>query len=145
MLLVDAFTSDSIPVHLLTVEAIQLYLDKLDNHGILALHISNRHLDLAPALFSTVISIPGVSAVAVFDKLPDDNFDAVNSDVLFVAHEPEALAPILGWTGAVPVTRTTARAWTDDYRDVAPGRGAAGYWRCRRSTPFLARQGRTPR
>jgi hypothetical protein len=118
MLLVDAFTSDSIPVHLLTVEAIQLYLDKLDNHGILALHISNRHLDLAPALFSTVISIPGVSAVAVFDKLPDDNFDAVNSDVLFVAHEPEALAPILGWTGAVPVTRTTARAWTDDYSDI---------------------------
>lgn len=118
MLLMDAFTSDAVPVHLLTVEAIELYLNKLDDHGILALHISNRHLDLAPALFSTVKSIPGVSAVAVFDKQPEGNFDSVSSDVLFVAREPMALAPILDWTGAIPVTRTTARAWTDDYSDV---------------------------
>ncbi|MEE8306255.1 MAG: fused MFS/spermidine synthase, partial [Gammaproteobacteria bacterium] len=118
MLLMDAFTSDSIPIHLLTVEAIQLYFDKLDNHGILALHFSNRHLDLAPSLFSTVMSIPGVSAVAVFDKQPEGNFDAVSSNVLFVAREPEALAPILDWPGAMPVTHTTARAWTDDYSDI---------------------------
>jgi spermidine synthase len=118
MLLIDAFTSDSIPIHLLTVEAIQLYLDKLDDHGILALHISNRHLDLAPALFNTIMSIPGVSAVAIFDKQPEGNIDTVSSDVLFVAREPETLAPLLDWPGAMPVTRTTARAWTDDYSDI---------------------------
>jgi hypothetical protein len=43
---VDAFSSDAIPVHLITKEAIELYFDKLTEHGILCLHTSNRHLDL---------------------------------------------------------------------------------------------------
>ena len=118
MLLMDAFSSDSVPVHLLTVEAIELYLDKLDDGGILSIHISNRHLDLAPALFSTITTIPGTHAVAVFDKQPVGNVDRVSSDVLFVSRKPEAIAPILYWAGAVPATRNKQQPWTDDYSDV---------------------------
>ena len=50
LLVLDAFSSDSIPMHLLTREALALYLTKLDDGGILALHISNRYLDLEPVL-----------------------------------------------------------------------------------------------
>jgi spermidine synthase len=50
LLLVDAFSSDSIPVHLLTVEAVQLYLDRLTDDGILALHISNKYVRLEPVV-----------------------------------------------------------------------------------------------
>jgi hypothetical protein len=48
LLLVDAFSSDSIPIHLLTKEAIELYKTRLTEHGLLALHISNRYIDLEP-------------------------------------------------------------------------------------------------
>ncbi len=50
LLLLDAFSSDSIPVHLLTVEAVQLYLDRLTDDGILALHISNKFVQLEPVV-----------------------------------------------------------------------------------------------
>ena len=45
-LVIDAFSSDAVPVHLLTREALLLYFDKMQQNGLLALHISNRHLDL---------------------------------------------------------------------------------------------------
>src|SRR5262249_31990557 len=48
LLFLDAFSSDSVPVHLLTVEALELYLSKLADGGVLALNISNRYLDLEP-------------------------------------------------------------------------------------------------
>jgi len=50
VLVLDAFSSDAIPVHLLTREAMTLYLDKLRVGGIILLHVSNRYLDLAPVL-----------------------------------------------------------------------------------------------
>jgi len=50
LLIVDAFSSDAIPVHLLTREALRLYADKVDATGLLAFHISNRYLDLRPLL-----------------------------------------------------------------------------------------------
>ncbi|MCI0705688.1 MAG: fused MFS/spermidine synthase [Planctomycetia bacterium] len=50
LLLVDAFSSDSIPVHLLTIEAVQLYLERITEDGILALHISNKFVSLEPVV-----------------------------------------------------------------------------------------------
>jgi spermidine synthase len=50
VIVIDAFTSDSIPVHLLTQEAVDVYLSKLAAGGLLAFHISNRHLNLGPVL-----------------------------------------------------------------------------------------------
>jgi hypothetical protein len=50
LIVVDAFSSDAIPIHLITREALQLYFQKLDEHGVLAIHISNRYLDLQPVL-----------------------------------------------------------------------------------------------
>jgi len=50
LLVIDAFSGDSIPVHLLTKESFELYLDHLQQDGVLAIHISNSHLDLAPLI-----------------------------------------------------------------------------------------------
>ncbi len=50
ILVLDAFGADAIPIHLLTREAIQLYLSKLGEHGLLVFHISNRYLDLGKIL-----------------------------------------------------------------------------------------------
>ena len=50
LLVVDAFSSDSIPIHLLTLEAMAIYIDSLRDDGVIAVHITNRHLDLEPVL-----------------------------------------------------------------------------------------------
>lgn len=50
LLILDAFSSDSIPTHLLTVEAFEIYLDRLRTDGVICIHISNQHLDLTPVL-----------------------------------------------------------------------------------------------
>ncbi len=60
LLLIDAFTSDAIPVHLMTAEALKLYASKLKDDGILVLHISNRYLDLDSVLGATLRLVPGL-------------------------------------------------------------------------------------
>jgi len=64
VLAVDAFSGDSIPVHLLTREAFLLYFQQLQSDGVLAVHVSNRHLDLVPVVGSLATDI-GVKAVVV--------------------------------------------------------------------------------
>ena len=54
LLILDGFSSDAIPVHLLTAEAMALYLDKLAPGGAIALHVSNGNLDLAPVVAALV-------------------------------------------------------------------------------------------
>jgi len=61
LLIMDAFSSDSVPAHLLTTEAMDLYLSKLSNDGMLAFHISNRYLNLEP-LLSGLSKRAGISA-----------------------------------------------------------------------------------
>jgi hypothetical protein len=63
----DAFSSDSIPTHLITKEAIKLYLDKLASNGILAFHISNQYLNLEPIL-GNLASNAGLTAYIQFDE-----------------------------------------------------------------------------
>ena len=50
LLVLDAYNSDSVPIHLITQEALQLYLDKMTDHGLLIFHISNQYLDLGPVV-----------------------------------------------------------------------------------------------
>jgi hypothetical protein len=117
-LVIDAFSSDSIPVHLLTAEALRLFVDKLDPDGLIALHVSNNHLDLVPALASTIGLLPGVVAAVVDDDRPSGNLDATSSRVVFLARKATSLAPVLQWGNAHPLAPGPERAWTDDYSDV---------------------------
>ena len=117
-LVIDAFSSDSIPVHLMTVEALRLFLDKLTPDGLLAFHISNRHLQLTSVAAAVAAAVPGTHAVLVTDRRDGEGYDAVSSQVMFVAKSKAALGNVLSWTGASPANPAGVSAWTDDYSDI---------------------------
>ncbi len=73
VLAVDAFTSDAIPVHLLTREAFQLYFRHLNRTGILAVHVSNRYLDLEPVVARNAVDL-GRIAIEVDDDGEDEDY-----------------------------------------------------------------------
>jgi hypothetical protein len=118
VILVDAFSSDAIPVHLLTKEAIAGYIEKLSPHGVLIFHLSNRHMDLRPIL-ANAAAANGLTTVAK-RILVDRNAMLrlrTSSSVAAVARSSADLEHLTktGWTLRRP---TTARVWTDDYSNV---------------------------
>ena len=66
LMILDAFSSDAIPLHLMTREALRLYLDKLAPGGVIAFHISNRMLDLAPVLGNLVADAGAAAMIERF-------------------------------------------------------------------------------
>lgn len=118
LLLIDAFSSDSVPTHLLTVEALKLYLRKTSPGGVVILHLSNRNLDLtgpaaAAAKAAGAASILG-EHYAAFGVSPYIDAGGI---VLLVSKEPSSLYAYrsLGeWRPASP----SPRPWTDDYTNV---------------------------
>jgi SAM-dependent methyltransferase len=117
VLAVDAFSSDSIPVHLLTREALQLYLRHLRQDGILALHISNKVLDLEPV-------IAAGAAAADLDGLRVTTTDEprlyrLGADWILLARNPAVLQrAITGGAGRRLRVRPDLRLWTDDYSNI---------------------------
>ena len=116
-LLIDAFSSDSIPVHLLTREALQLYLDKLSPDGLLTLHISNRHLELESVAAALAGSFPGVHAAFVKD-MRKATIDASPSSVMVISRSVSSLAPVLALPGARLASKPSTAVWTDDFSNV---------------------------
>jgi hypothetical protein len=93
MVLVDAFSSDAIPVHLITREAVQILFDKTADNGIVAYHISNRWLDLAPVLYHITREL-GLAALVQHDsgdRLEGDS-EWYASTWVALARKPEHLA-----------------------------------------------------
>lgn len=118
VLAVDAFSSDSIPVHLITREAVDLYMRHLAAGGILALHISNRFLDLQPVLGNIVAAL-GLHARLIDDDPPETEARASASRWVLVAREQATLArgPIGEEGMALPV-RQDVGVWTDGYNNL---------------------------
>jgi hypothetical protein len=126
VLVVDAFSSDSIPVHLLTLEAIELYMRKLSDEGVLVLHISNKHLELT-SVVGAIAKQLGLSA-RVAKVVPENTAVtlgmAASSNVAVIARDDRRLGHILDdkrWT--TPNSWQTA-AWTDGYSNLI-----AALWR----------------
>ena len=120
LLLIDAFSSDSIPTHLLTVEAVELYLSRLSEDGVLVLHVSNRHLDLAKvvARISAHLDVPALYQFYSPDGETDDAFRSTPSHVVVLARSQDALDRLNEsglWTALEPVD---GRPWSDDYSNV---------------------------
>jgi MFS family permease/SAM-dependent methyltransferase len=120
VLAVDAFSSDAIPVHLITREALGVYLKHVKPDGIVAFHVSNRFLDLIPVV-TRLAREHGVHAVLVSDD-PDEEEDHRRSrtDWVLVSRDPAALRrPAMVERGAVePEDRPDWRTWTDDYSNL---------------------------
>lgn len=116
VLAVDAFSGDSIPVHLLTREAMQLYFRHLKLNGILAVHISNRYLDLAPVLYEESESLGKVCRLADTNDVPETNVSAASWVLVANASAglPESI--LENSTKIAPERKT--RLWTDDYSNL---------------------------
>ncbi|MBX9925583.1 MAG: fused MFS/spermidine synthase [Hyphomicrobiaceae bacterium] len=121
-LLIDAFSSDVVPVHLMTREALAMYMDRVKPGGILAIHVSSRLMDIGNVAVATAKTLPNVVVTrARTPGLPGTSakaFERTMSDVVFVSRTPqaaEALAKIEGHINPVPNNITP---WTDDYADV---------------------------
>jgi hypothetical protein len=120
VLAVDAFSSDAIPVHLITREALAVYLKHTGEDGIVAFHVSNRFLDLVPVV-ARIAKENGAHAVLVRDD-PDDDEDSRRSrtDWVLVSRDAKALerAPIVKAGAEAPKDRAEWRTWTDDYSNL---------------------------
>ena len=121
MILLDAFSSDSIPIHLITREAIVMYLKKLKNNdGILVFNVTNRHVDLEPLLHATAkeLGIYSYGHATTGGKL--DGTDIAYYPAHFVALTPNSnhgeFLKIQGWGDTWE--RQRIRVWTDQYSDL---------------------------
>jgi hypothetical protein len=121
LIILDAFSSDAIPIHLLTREAVDLYLSRLRSDGIVAVHISNRYLNLEPVL-GALARQQGLFVLANFDNsIPDElkKRGRFASHWVLLARGPERLASLKGrpgWRSAM--TNERVKPWTDDYSNI---------------------------
>ena len=121
VLAVDAFSSDAIPVHLITREALGVYLRHAGERGIVAFHVSNRFLELVPVV-ARLAKENGAHAVLIDDS-PEDEDDANSrsrTDWVLVSRDAAALAhKEIVAAGAKPAEdRPEWRTWTDDYSNL---------------------------
>jgi SAM-dependent methyltransferase len=117
LLVMDAFSGDSVPVHLVSHEAFQIYFRHLKPEGILAVNISNRYLDLRPVIASAAAAL-GKTAL-VFDYMPteEDLLCLPCTWALVVDPAMPARLPILA-SGEVLRAKPGFREWTDDFSDM---------------------------
>jgi hypothetical protein len=113
----DAFGADAVPIHLLTREAVQLYLSKLAEHGILAFHISNRYLDLQKVL-GNVATDAHLVALAEYDT-SDIQAGKLPSRWVVMARTKDDLGALSADSRWIPLKSDPhARVWTDDYSSI---------------------------
>jgi hypothetical protein len=115
VLVVDAFAGDAIPVHLLTREAIGIYLRELNPGGVLAIHISNRYLDLRPVVHELAERFKLRSG---WMHAPDGPL-SLQSDWILLARNDEVLGqPEVSSKLESLNTQRRVRLWTDDYSNL---------------------------
>jgi hypothetical protein len=120
LLVLDAFSSDAVPVHLLTIEALDLYLRRLRPAGILAVHVSNHYLDLVPVVRALALA-RGLASTKI-DAPGDERSGTTPSEWMLLARSAEALDSPEIRAASVPAPRAGERAllWTDDYSSLLP-------------------------
>lgn len=121
VLLLDAFSSDSIPAHLLTVEAMRGYLTLLKKDGVLILHLSNRNLELITPALAVARAAGGEALVQQHDEAQGmPMYWESSEDVVLVARDRAALAPYMADDRWRQIDPGRVRPWTDDYTNL-PG------------------------
>jgi hypothetical protein len=119
VIVMDAFSSDAIPIHLMTQEAMAIYLKKLAPGGLVLMHISNRHLELASVVANIAEANDGVSRLYDSDKGEDDNAYKFSSTVVAVARSEEDFGSLTAnedWQAQEGDDEQ--RTWTDDYSNI---------------------------
>ena len=118
MIIVDAYSSDAIPIHLATREAMKIYKDKLAPQGVVVMHVSNRHLELE----SVVVGIADANDLKswVYDEDSNrDNEYIFATDVVVCARDEADVGKLASsdkWEQTDPTWGQ--RVWTDDYSNI---------------------------
>jgi hypothetical protein len=115
VLAIDAFSSDAIPVHLITSEALAIYRRHMKPSGIIAFHVTNRFLDLVPV----VEALAHAHGLAVAWVADDGDGMASRSDWVLLSADPDALEKPLIAEATTPIQpRRDWRLWTDDFNNL---------------------------
>jgi hypothetical protein len=125
MIVLDAFSSDAVPIHLITIEAMELYFRKLDTTGLLVIHISNRYMDLSRVLSANSKQL-GLTAMIRRELAPTQKeLDArlrlgiTTSTYVVIGRDIEHVRPLVGlhdWKRLKPTAESVV--WTDDFSNV---------------------------
>lgn len=120
LILLDAFSSDNIPAHLLTIEAIRLYRQKLKPDGILIFNISNNYLDIEPilAVAAKELQVPGLANVTLGGKIADTNLTYYPAHFFSFSDNKNYISYLKdqGWTPGVE--RGGVKLWTDKFSNI---------------------------
>ncbi len=141
----DAFSSDTIPIHLITKEAVSIYLGKLKYDGVLLFHISNRFLDIEPVLsqIAKSIDIPTLAKYAPSVKIKGSPYYSQQSHWFIMTRSEDALAYFKenGWTAGR--FRKGVGLWTDQFSNIVSVLGnKTGFGRAREYEIKKAREKR---
>jgi SAM-dependent methyltransferase len=119
LIVVDAFSSDAIPVHLMTREALRIYRAKLKDDGIIVFHVSNRYLSLEPVVANLADAEEMVCRVMSDDTGVNPGLGKTDSTWMVVARRDADLGPLAEdhyWTR--PERMPSLGVWTDDYSNL---------------------------
>ena len=116
VLAIDAFSSDAIPVHLITKEAVEIYLKHMKPDGVIAFHVTNRYLDLVPVV-EGIANALNLHAVWISDAGADPLGNS--SNWVLIARDPVRLNhPRLAEASLGITARRDWRVWTDDFNNL---------------------------
>jgi hypothetical protein len=117
VIVLDAFSSDAIPIHLLTREAIEVYLSRLKPGGILVIHISNNHLNLQAVVAGVMRDLGLVGRAQLQDETQFDKGQFA-SHWAVLARSETALGTLAADKRWYPLHPDDHRAWTDDFSNI---------------------------
>ena len=129
LLVIDAFSSDSVPMHLLTLEAFDVYRGHLANNGLLMVHISNRYLDLRPVVAAAAAAQGWQARVRTYRPSAGDRADHASASIwVALSPDPATIAALeadrsVAWRRLDPTAGF--RPWTDDHASILPIMGRA--------------------
>ncbi|MDR7377178.1 hypothetical protein J2X19_001857 [Rhodoferax ferrireducens] len=116
VLAVDAFSGDSVPIHLITAEAMQVYLRHMQADGIVAFHVTNRFLNLAPVVEKIALA-QGLQVAFVHDEAADS--DLRRTDWVLVSRSAQRLqTPLVQSASSAIQAIPGLRLWTDDFNNL---------------------------
>jgi hypothetical protein len=119
LLALDAFSSDAIPVHLLTEEAFEVFTRHLKTNGVIAIHISNHFLDLEPVVANLARHFNYKMAVIDYDE-SDEHWWLYSSTWILLTHDDQFLSSPAICAAALPAKTKppTVPLWTDDFASL---------------------------
>ena len=118
LIVIDAFSSDAIPTHLLTREALALYLRKLRPGGVILFNLSNKYLGLGPVVANGVASVNAFARRQLFYPSDQESADGASGSEWMVIAGKQADLDLLGRYARWQPTRAQGAPWTDDFSNI---------------------------